>query len=314
MPNQTWTYDAPTGSYKQRFLSKKLYEAAVAECVWMDHTKPVEGFGKKMGERVTLTRVGALAEPASAALVETQRIPEDQFVLSVANIAVQEWGRSVPFTSLANDLSAFDLENPIQSTLRDQMQLALDTMCAAAAKLVKVKYVPTGAATNNITTNGTPGAAATSNWNMFHVEEIADYLYDTLKAPYYEGEEYVAIVRTLGLRGIKRDSAWAPWYQYTNPSIKFNGEDGKLERIRFMKTNHAAALGKIGTASVLGEGIVFGKDFLAFAEALTPELRAAIPQDYGRQKGVAWYGIVQAGLIWDTGNAGECRGVHVSST
>jgi hypothetical protein len=29
---------------------------------------------------------------------------------------------------------------------------------------------------------------------------------------------------------------------------------------------------------------------------------------------VAWYGIFQYGIIWDTGNAGEARIVHVTST
>ena len=50
------------------------------------------------------------------------------------------------------------------------------------------------------------------------------------------------------------------------------------------------------------------------AEAMAPELRAAIPSDFGRSKAVAWYGILAFKLIWDTGNAGEARVVHVTST
>jgi hypothetical protein len=59
---------------------------------------------------------------------------------------------------------------------------------------------------------------------------------------------------------------------------------------------------------------VFGADACAMAEALTPELRAAIPQDFGRQKAVAWYGILAFDVIWDTGNAGQAKSVHVTST
>jgi len=47
---------------------------------------------------------------------------------------------------------------------------------------------------------------------------------------------------------------------------------------------------------------------------MSPELRAAIPGDFGRSKAVAWYGILEFDIIWDTGNPGEARIVHVAST
>jgi N4-gp56 family major capsid protein len=310
MASFTWSFDAPSGTYKSHAMSRRLYRASVAESVFADFARPIEGFGKKMGESVTLTRVAALTQPASAALSETERIPEDVLTIS---ITVGEYGRSVPFTSFAQDLSMFDLENPIQSTLRDQMKLELDRIFSTAAKTASVKYAPTGLASNNITTNGTFGAAATANMNVFHCEEIRDYLFDTLFVPPYEGEDYVGIFRTLGLRGIKRDPAWEEWHKYTNPAAKYNSEVGRLENIRFVETNNSGALGKVGTSSVLGEGVVFGKDFLALAEVQAPELRAAIPQDYGRAKGVAWYFIGNAGLIWTTGNSGQAKGLHVGS-
>src|SRR5690606_21771209 len=180
MSQFTWTYDAPTNTYKSFELSAKLYEAAVENSVFMDHVRPVEGFGKNSGETVTLTRVRNMVEPDSPVLEEGVRIPEDEFELSARSITVYEIGRSVPYTSLSQDLSKYDLENPIQRKLRDQMRLSIDTLIAAAFKRTPVKYAPTGAASNNITVNGTFGAAATANLNFFHVEEIRDYLFDTL--------------------------------------------------------------------------------------------------------------------------------------
>jgi N4-gp56 family major capsid protein len=187
-------------------------------------------------------------------------------------------------------------------------------MAAAAFKTAKIKYVPTGATSNNIATNGTPGAQATVNMNMFHVESIRDYMFDTLQVPPLENDDYLGIFRTLGLRGIKSDTAWQAWHQYTDPQAKYNGEVGRIEGVRFIECNHAKALGKIGASSVLGEGVVFGEDSVALAEAMTPELRMAIPDDGGRSRAVIWYGILQFGAIWDTGNPGEARIVHVSST
>jgi len=314
MPQFTWTFDSPTGTYKNHTLAAKLYEAAVENSVFVDHVRTVDGYGRNNGETVTLTRVQNITEPVSADLEETTRIPEDEFNLSSKAITVKEIGRAVPFTSLSQDLSRFDTENPIQRKLRDQMRLVLDTKAAVAFKKASVKYVPTGAATNNITTNGTPGAAATANWNLFHIEELRDYMFDTLQTPPLEGDDYLAIVRTLGLRGIKRDSKWEEWHKYQDAQAKYNGEVGRIEGIRFIETNHARALGKIGTGSVLGEGVVFGEDGIALAEAMSPELRAAIPGDFGRSKAVAWYGILEFDIIWDTGNPGEARIVHVSST
>lgn len=313
MANFTWTFDAPTGTYKSHAMSKKLWEASVAKSVFMDHIRPVDGFGRKAGESVTLTRVAALTEPTSAALVEGVRIPEDDFTLSTRNITVAELGRSVPYTSLSTDLSEFDLENPIQRKLREQMGLTLDTMAAAAFKSTLIKYVPTGAATNNIAVNGTPGAAASANMNVFHVEEIRDYLFDTLFAPPAVDGDYIGIFRTLGLRGIKRDTAWADWHKYTDPQAKYNGEVGRIEGVRFIETNHSQALTKLN-GGACGEGVVFGDDAVGMAEAMTPELRAAMPHDFGRAKAVAWYGILAFANIWNTGNPGEAKIVHVSST
>jgi N4-gp56 family major capsid protein len=314
MASFNWTFDAPTGTYKSHALSSKLYEAAVENSVFVDHVRPVDGYGRNKGETVTLTRVQNITEPTTADLEETVRIPEDEFNLTTKTITVTELGRAVPYTNLAQDLSEYDVENPIQRKLRDQMRLVLDTKAAIAFKLAKVKYVPTGATSNTITTNGTAGALATVNMNFFHVEEIRDYMFDTLQVPPLEGDDYLGIFRTLGLRGIKRDTKWEEWHKYLDPQAKYNGEVGRIEGIRFIECNHARALGKIGSGSILGEGVVFGEDGVAIAEAMTPELRAAIPGDFGRSKAVAWYGILAFDIIWDTGNAGEARVVHVSST
>ena len=316
MTSFQWQFDAPSGVFKQHALSAALYTAAVEESVFMDHVKPVSEFGRKMGENITLKRVASVAEPTSVDLLEGVRIPEDSLTLSTKAITVGEIGRSIPFTSFAEDLSSLDLEGTVQSELRRQMKLALDTKAAAAftGTNAKIKYQITGLTAATIVTNGTVNTPATANFNVYHAEEIRDYLYDTLQCEPAEGDDYVGIFRTLGIRGLKRDPDWEEWHKYTDPSVKFNSEVGRIESIRFIETNHDKALQKIGTSDVCGEGVVFGKDAVAMAEALTPELRAAIPQDFGRSKAVAWYGILAFDVIWDTGNAGQAKIVHVASS
>jgi len=314
MAQYSWTFDAPTGTYKNNAISRKLYTAAVEDSVFMDHVRPVEGYGRKMGENVTLTRIRRLTEPTSASLTEGERIPEDNFTIALSTITPGELGRSVPYTSLAEDFSKYDIENPIQGELRKQMRLVLDKLIADAFQGALVKYAVTGVASNNIATTGTFGTAATANMNTWHLEQIADYLYDTLLCPPVSGDDYVGIFRTLAIRGIMSDPAWEEWHKYTDPSAKFNSEAGRWENIRLIKTNHNNALAKVGTSSVLGEGVVFGADAVAMAEVLTPELRASVPADFGRSKAVAWYGIVGFDEVWPTANAGEARIVHVGST
>lgn len=313
MPQFQWQFDAPSGVFKSHAMSKRLYMAALENSVFMDFTQPVEDYGRKMGDTVTLTRIATIAEPGSPDLTEGERIPEDSYSISTTSITVNEIGRAVPFTSFAEDLTFFDLENGIQRRLRDQMRLTLDTKASTPFKAAKVKYIPTGVAAGTFDTDGTPSTTATANWNVYHIEECRDYMYDTLQTPTLEGDDYVAIFRTLGIRGIKRDPSWEEWHKYTDPQAKYNNEVGRIENVRHVETNHADALGKKGTGSVLGEGVMFGADSVAMAEVLAPELRASVGADFGRSQAVAWYGILNFGLIWDTANAGEARVVHVTS-
>ncbi len=318
MAEFTWNFDAPTGTYKQHALSSKLWFAALERAAFMDFVQSIEGYGRKMGESVTLTRVRTITEPASATLTEGVRIPEDQFRLSTLSISVNEIGRSVPFTSLAEDLSKFDIANNIQRRLRDQMSLVLDSMAAAAFQNGQIKYTPRGLASGNFDTGGTVTTSALANWGVYHAERVRDYLYDTLQAPGYDGSnDYVGIFRSSGLRGMKSDAAWEQWHVYTDPQKKFTSEVGKIEQIRHVETNHATALATgMGTGGVLGEGVVFGDDAVALAEVMTPELRAQtnVGHDFGRANAVAWYGILAFSVIWDTANAGEAKIVHVTST
>jgi N4-gp56 family major capsid protein len=314
MAQQTWIFDAPSGVYKSHAISTRLYTAAVEDAKFMAHVDPQPDIGRKKGETITLSRVKAMTEPLSPDLTEGERIPEDTITLNTTSITMVEVGRAVPYTSLADDFSEYNIANTVQKELRRQMTLALDTKASAAFRGCQVKYVPTGLASNSITTNGTAGASATANLNVFHVEEIADYMSDTLFVPTI-GDGYVGIFRTLGLRGIKRDPAWEEWHKYTNPQAKFTGEVGMIENIRFIQTNHNNALGKVGTGSVLGSGVVFGEDAVVMAEARTPELLARPDAaDFGRSRAVAWYGILEFGEVWDTGNSGEARIMHITST
>src|SRR5207249_1667050 len=154
---------------------------------------------------------GCGSVPSSAVLTEQSRIPEDVFALSTVSITVQEIGRAVPYTSLAEDLSEFDIENPIQRRLTDQKTLTLDTLAATAFKATKLKYACQGSASFTSAATGST-ALATSNLNVFHCETIRDLLFATYLTPPWDGNNYMGISHTNGLRSIRRDPAWEQWF------------------------------------------------------------------------------------------------------
>lgn len=317
MAEFTWTYDMTGGVFKSRAASDKIRTAAIAQTKMLQFTRPEANYGKGKGESISILRVSAPTVPSNGRINELEKIPEDQLVLSTTVITVSEWGRSIPYTELADDLATFDITNPIQRSLIDQMNLVLDGAAAAQFKAAPIKYVPTGAAAATITTNGVAGAQATSNLNVYHVEQIHDYLFGTLLAPKYDmGDEYIAFVSTKAKRGIMSDPKWEDWHKYTTPENKYNSELGKLENFRFIEIQNAAALSSsLGLGSVLGEAVFFGDDAVAMAIAQDPELRAKPGDDYGRSRGIAWYGILEFGLVWgQSANPGESRIVHVTST
>jgi N4-gp56 family major capsid protein len=316
MANFTWSFDAPSGVFKNHEMSSLLRQAAIAETKFMQFVKPEPGYGRRSGESITITRISNLSVPTSGQLTEGIKVPEDDLSISTVAITVVEWGRSVPYTSFGDDLSEFNIENIVQRVLKDQMRLVLDNAAASAFKSTsnKIKYAPTGVAAGTFDTDGTMSTTALANLNMFHVEAIRDYMYATLNIPAYEGDDYMCILSTKAKRGLMSDPAWIDWHKYTDPEAKYNGEIGRIENIRFVESNHTSALsGSKGSGGVLGEAVFFGADAVAMAVVLDPELRAALPGDFGRQKAVAWYGILQFGVIWDTANAGEARIVTVTS-
>jgi N4-gp56 family major capsid protein len=318
MAQHSWVSDAPSGVYKNHDLSSKIRMAAIKETKFMQFVKPEDGYGKKKGESVTITRVSNISVPTSDLINEFNDIPEDTLSLSTQAISVAERGRAIPYTKLSQDLASFDLGNAIQKKLKDQLKLTLDIKAADAFKAGQILAIPTGISETTFETDGSASNAAVSNLNMYHVESVRDYMYSTLNIAPYMDDDYVCVMSTQAKRGLLRDPAWVDWKKYTDPAAKFNGEVGRIENIRFVETNNTSALAdQAGTGSVLGKAVFFGEDPVVMAVAEDPHLLAEdnVGGRFGRFKSVAWYGIYGFGQIWsDSANAGEARVCYLTST
>ena len=317
----SWDFDAPTGTFKNHKLSNELLFTALENTVFMPFVSTQEEFGKNMGESVTLTRFAHIAEQATTAVSELSPLPEANFAMSTHQITVTERGLAVPYTGKLEALSKFNIENAVQKTLTEQMRLVLDSLAFTAAKTTNVKYVPVTATTGNFDFDGTPTGTASVDLAYFHVEDMSQRMFDSLVIPHHSNDQYVGIFRAKTLQTLRRDSQFVSWNQFNNAEKKARGEIGTIEEIRLLKTNHkaAGALPDAGSNN-FGEGIVFGQDAVTMVEAEAPHLRAGIPSNYGRFRGIAWYGIFGFGLDFDVtgitteaGSEGISRIVHVTS-
>ena len=314
----TWEFDAPDGVYKNHAMSMKLRMTSFAQTKIMGFARPEPGYGKKKGESVTITRVNALTVPSDPTFGEQDKIPVDPFSISTTAISPEQMGRAVEYSNFQEQLGEFDMVSPIQKALMIQMKLVMDIKAAAAYKACKIKAIPTGPAALTFDTDGTASTQATANIGFEHCGIIRDYLMDTIHCQPYNGSDdtFVGLGSTKLLRGIKNDPLFQNIKMYLREgSLFYNSEVGMTEGIRWVEINHTSALSNAkGLNSVLGEGLVFGDDAVALVEVLAPHLRVALAANYGLDKGVAWYGHLGFGEIWNTATDGQAKIIHITSS
>lgn len=312
MSTQLWS-DAPAqGAYQEQDVSP-VVETAYANTIFAPFAKKVV-LGKMNGSSTTLPVFSQLALPTSDQLDEQLPIPLDKLSISAKTISIVERGRGLQISKKALTRTPFDLEAEHKKHLASQLQRVMDRMVAEAFKAAKVKYVPDGLASSTITTNGTAGASATHNVNSYHMEEIYDYLYDTLEAPTFADGSYVMICQGKAYNSLFNDPKFIEASKYNNGSNLLKYEVGMLGGIRILRTNHKDALSNSkGAGSDVGECVVFGPDAVALVVAEEFGLIRAESDDK-RFINIMFYGDMNAGTMVDTANAGEARIVHVTST
>ena len=305
----SWTWDAPSGVYKDHQLSTDIRKEALAECQFMKFVRPEPGYGVGKGQSVTITRV--LQLPIAGRVSEQDRLPSGRPAIQTKTVSVSEWGFKIQLTEFEKNLTYFDITNPFQSMLRDQMTLTMDGMVATAMKSTPVKLVPLVAG-SVISTDGTAGGnTADKNLDVADLRTVWDELRN-LKVPTFKGGRYVGILTTRCARGIKNDPEYKDWLAPEDNAPFVQGMMKDVEGFTLLETNALTSLGDlVGASTVCGEAVFFGADPAFLAVVQNPELRAGIPEDLGRFRELGWVGTLEAGLTWD--QAAQARVVHVTS-
>jgi N4-gp56 family major capsid protein len=183
---------------------------------------------------------------------------------------------------------------------------------------VKTDYIAVCSATNSVvfTTNGTATATATANLTAANVRSVVDYMKKKL-IPKYDGRNYVCIASVASLSGMHSDTGAGGWVDVSKYTANFaqnifNGEVGNYYMTRFVEETGYLS-NTIGSGSVYGQSLFFGSDIVYEAVAVPEEIRVKIPQDFGRDQGLAWYALLGFKLVWSYPTDGEQHIVYVTS-
>lgn len=231
-------------------------------------------------------------------LDENEAMPETSFSITQGSGTIYEFGNSVPFSGKLDDMSEQPVKQIIRKALKNDASKAFEAEARAQFAATKLTVTPTsGTSTTAITLETTGTATATNNvaMNKTHVKLIADQMKER-NIPIYADGNYRAIGRPSTWRGLKDDLESVHSYVSEGFRMVLNGEVGRsYEGIRFFEQTVVAS--QAWTNGKSDEAFFFGEDTVIEAIVCPPEIRGKIPQDFGRDKGVAWYALEGFALV-----------------
>jgi N4-gp56 family major capsid protein len=315
LSGQNWSNNNLGGYLANPVLSKQVRHAASLIMKFRQFVRPEPGYGKGKSDRILIDRVTQV-QVAGGSISELSRIPETNVQLSQIAVIVNEYGNSIPFTGKLDDLAEYSVDNIWARALRDDMAETLDKQCGTQFQAAQVKYEPTGTSalpTSNFDTGGTPTQAATRNLQGFDIQQVVTYLRSTLKAHPYDGENFICICPPDLVNALLQDTNIRNDFRYGDPQRIFIGEMGRWFKTRFIEENNLLTA-TLGSTAYNAQAVVFGDDPVVEAVAVPGEIRAKIPEDYGRSKGLAWYALLGFSIVWNTSTARQANIVHMTST
>lgn len=246
-------------------------------------------------------------------LVEGTRMTTQPLTASQIQITVAEKGNAVSVSELLLHVSFDDVMASAAKLLGFDMAKVLDAeLRDSYFGCTSVVYANKKASRNDL-----------ANTDLFNTAIIKDSV-ETLKTndvPQLAGGYYVCFAHPHQLRGLRDDQYWISAQHYGAPENLFNGEVGRYEDVIFIESTmlkngrpvgaspnyntfgYDAQLDKVATpalsADVVYAASMFGDNAVGHAISLPVEMRDNGITDFGREHGLAWYGIWGTGRITD---------------
>lgn len=332
MAGQLWAVNSLGGFYYSLNLSKELRMGVQATSKFRQFCDVKDAFGKvtRSGQTFTWDVVPMMGR-GNRALTETNTIPQGNHTVVQGTLTMNERGYSVPYSEMLESMSQFAVKQPIMKVLKYDAMVDLD--CLAWQQFNKTPLRAAATATGDaisLTTNSTATLTVSQGISTTNLKSIVD----TMKGrniPYYTDRDYYAIARPLALRKLK--DQLESIHQYTTDGLDMimNGEIGRYSDTRFVEQTTVPVGGAADSttfdpftdtgdawnsgAGTTGDWVfVFGADTVCEAVHTPEEIRAKIPDDYGRSKGVAWYALIGYGITHnDSNNVAQARIVKFDS-
>lgn len=304
---QVWAVNSLGGYYYSLNLSKELRYGVQAMSKFRQFADIRDAFGKveRAGQTFTWDTVPMMTR-GNRALTETNTIPQGQHTVLQGTLTMNERGFSVPYTGLLEALSQFVVKQPIMKVLKYDAAVDLDALAWQQFNNTPLRVAATATVDNvTLTTNSTATLTNSALMSTTNLKSIVDTMKER-NIPRYEGEDYYSISRPKGLRNIKNQLEAIHQYTESGATMIMNGEIGRYENVRFVEQTAVPAGGaadsttfdpftdtadawNVAGASGSDWMFIFGSDTLCEAIHTPEEIRAKIPDDYGRSRGIAWY-------------------------
>jgi N4-gp56 family major capsid protein len=247
-------------------------------------------------------------------LDETVPVPETAYNIIQHQLTVYEAGNSVPYTGKLVALAKHQVAAIIDKTLKDDARKYFDIEAFLQFKNTPLRAEPSTSGTSttsiNLDTNGTATVTNNAALGTGHIKALVDTMKERNIAP-FTADDYVGISHPSTYRNFKNSLETIHQYTETGLAHIFNGEIGRYESCRFIEQTFIPKGGAAnatsydpwsGTAqpwtnAASSWAFLCGGDTVTEAVCVPEEIRAKIPGDYGRSRGIAWYYLGGFGLV-----------------
>ncbi len=316
MAGQLWSVASEGGYFYSDELSDELRNALQPLTKFRQLADAEDGAEKGLhrGESFTWNVYSDIGTQGRT-LTENVPMPESNFTVAQRSLTITEAGNSVPYTGKLSSLGKHDVVTIIDKVLKNDARKYFDIEVWEEFNSTKLTVAPaSGTSTTAVTLETTGTCTVTNNVAMGadHVKAIVDVMKER-NIPAFRNDDYAAISHPTTFRTFKNDLEAI--HQYTDRGLVhiFAGEMGRYEGCRFIEQNHIPKGGAddsttfdaySGTADAWNNAksswaFFFGGDTVMEAMVVPEEMRARIPGDYGRAKGVAWYYLGGFGIVHD---------------
>lgn len=297
MAGQVWLTNSLGGYMWSPNLSKVLRMAVQPLCKFRQFADIKDAAVQQKGIGDTFHwNVYSDVATQGTTLTEGTAMPQTNFTISQGTMTVTEFGNSVPYTSKLDDLSEQPVKDVISKVLKNDAKKAFDIAAEAQFRLTPLRVIPTGGTSTSAVTLYTNGTVTGTNnvaLNKLHVKAISDLMKER-NIPPYTADDYLTIAHPTTYRTLKNDLEAVHQYVDQGFQMILNGEIGRYEGMRFIEqTNIAKAA---WTNGVSNWAYFFGNDTVAEGIVIPEEMRGAIPSDFGRSRGIAWYYVGGFGI------------------